>query len=324
MDLSICVLTHNQPDLLAKCVAACFAEIEKAGIAGDVIVIDNASNDGGPQRVAAAYPAVRLLRNEENLSFSAANNRGILASTGRFVMILNDDAILQEGSLGLMLRELESRPDVGAVGPMLLNPDGSLQRHFTNRRFPHLLNCLALVLQVERQLEGHAWTRRVFGLDRDLGCSGESEHLAGACLMVRREALDAVGLFDEGFTFWFEDTDLCCRLKEAGWKPIYLAEAQVTHWGSATTATGEYCGSKGRIGKTESTVLFFKSQTYYLRKHWSAPKYLFGRLACVPAFFVEIALVLLKLRIRGLRRKERTAWVRTYLTAARVLLMDGD
>jgi GT2 family glycosyltransferase len=315
MDLSISILTRNQPELLPQCVASCIAEIERAGVSSEIIIVDNASTDAYPQRLARMSPMIRIIRNEENLGFSAANNKAIRVSHGRYVLILNDDTVLQRDSLRLMVGKLDSDPRVGAVGPKLLNPDGSLQRDFTNRRFPHPLHCLAMVFLQERRLGGNAWTSGIFGLNRDLERTSQAEHVAGACLLVRREALDAVGLFDEGFNYWFEDVDLCFRLKKAEWKVIYAAEAQVTHYQSA---------SIGKIAEPERAVVFFRSQMYYLRKHWSAPKYLFVRFASAFALLVDIPLLVLKRCRRRLSREQWNAWMETYLPVVRALLVEWE
>jgi GT2 family glycosyltransferase len=124
MDLSVCILTHDQPDLLRQSVEACSGEIERARLSAEIIIVDNASRDGYPERMLRGHPLTRLIRSEENLGFSAGNNRAIRASCGRFVLILNDDAILGEDALGLLGRKLESDAKIGAVGPKLLNPDG--------------------------------------------------------------------------------------------------------------------------------------------------------------------------------------------------------
>jgi GT2 family glycosyltransferase len=107
MYLSFCILTHNQPELLPLCVASCFDEIKREGITGEVIVIDNASADRYPEKLRETYPQVRIIRNEQNLGFSAGNNIGIRASQGKYVLILNDDAILQPECLNLMLQALD-------------------------------------------------------------------------------------------------------------------------------------------------------------------------------------------------------------------------
>jgi GT2 family glycosyltransferase len=258
MDLSICVLTHHQPELLPRCLEACFSEIERAGVAGEVILIDNASADGSPQRAAAMFPGLRVIRNEQNLSFSAANNEAIAASRGTSILILNDDALLQENSIALMLDKLKADESIGALAPKLLNVDGSPQWEYDNRRFPRLRHIICEALGLDRLMLKNSVTRRIFTLSRDPNRSGEAEHLAGACLLVRKAVVDRVGAFDEQFPLWFEDTDLCYRIKESGWSLYYLESARVVHYGTATTS---------RLAFSRRASLYMKSLTRYFKKH---------------------------------------------------------
>ncbi len=313
-DLSICILTRNQPELLRLCVASCISEIERAGITGEVIIIDNASADGSPQRVAHLFPTVRIIRNEENLGFAAANNKAIRVSRGGFVLLLNDDAVLQQGSLELMLQKLESNPKIGALGPKLLNPDGSAQSRYTNRRFPQLRDVLFLVLHLEEIFEKKAFTRDLFTPFRDSELSGETDHIAGACLMARREALDAVGLFDEGFYYWFEDTDLCYRLKKAGWRIAYLAEARVTHYGSA---------SLNKLPQLDRSAMFLRSQMYFFKRHSSPPRYFLLRLTLASVLCLRLPLfILFRICRSGWNRREWSDSMRAFLSAVRLLVFE--
>lgn len=313
MDLSICILTHNQPTLLPICVKACMAEVERAQITAEIIVIDNASAGAYPERLLGRSPMLRILRTEENLSFSSANNLAIRSSTGRHVLILNDDAILLEGSLALMLQEVESNAATAAVGPKLLESDGSVQQNFTNRRFPHFLSCLTPIFAFGRSLERHSWASRFFGLNRDLERTAAAEHLAGACLLARRQALDDIGLFDEEFYYWFEDTDLCYRLRKAGWKIVYVAEARVIHHRSATI---------GKIAEAQRALMFLRSQKRYLRKHWSMPKYAFLGLAAIVTLLLDLPLLVLKRWLGTASQSEWSAWRRNYLPILRFFLLE--
>jgi N-acetylglucosaminyl-diphospho-decaprenol L-rhamnosyltransferase len=289
MDLSICILTHHQPELLPRCVEHSLAEIDWAGLRGEVVIIDNASFDGSPQAAAARFRGVRVLRNEQNLGFSAANNKAIRISTGRDVLILNDDAILEKDSLRLMVEELDSDPRIAAVGPKLLNRDGSVQRGFTNRSFPHMRGVLAQILLLEEFLERRSWTRKLT-MSRDPDLGGDTEHLAGACLLVRRAALDSVGDFDEAFHRWFEDTDLCHRLKDAGWRLVYVPQAHVTHYGTATLS---------RLTVSERNTLYFDSLKRYFRKHSSSWHYQLVRLAVAAAVLTRATGAVLYSLYRG-------------------------
>jgi GT2 family glycosyltransferase len=259
-------------------VASCLTEVERARIRVEIIVIDNASVDGNPKRVADLSPMVRLIRNEENLGFSAANNKAIRLSRGASVLILNDDAILQEGSLGAMLQSLYSSREVGAVGPRLLNPDGSPQRGFTNRRFPRLRSLVVSLFGLNPLFERNAFTRDLLTHSRDPERSGEADHLAGACLLLRREALEAVGDFDERYYYFCEDADLCYRLKQGNWRILYLAEALVTHYGSA---------SFKRLMRSERNSIYFRSLTLYFRQHSNSATYLLVRIGSVMAMALQ-------------------------------------
>jgi len=234
MDLSICILTRNQPDLLPRCVASCLGEITREKIASEIIIIDNASCDGSPQQAASLSPLVRVIRNEDNLGFSKANNIGIRASSGKYVLILNDDTEFRPGALRLLMASLDANPSLGGVGPKFLNSDGSFQRGNAPKRFPRLRGIVSELLNLDLVFEKFPCTRDLLTNRRDENRGGEAEQIDCACLLARRKALEAVGLFDEEFYFLFEDTDLCYRLKQAGWKLWYIPDAQVIHYGGAS------------------------------------------------------------------------------------------
>jgi GT2 family glycosyltransferase len=284
MELSICILTHSQPTLLPECVEACLAEITRSPLAAEIIIIDNASSDAYPTKLAGLSPLIRIIRSEAHLSFSVANNTAIRGSQGRYVLILNDDAVLQEGSLGLMLRTLDSDPKIGGVGPKLLNPDRSLQEHFTNRRFPHVRGIVLSFLGIERRLSASGFWRDLLTLDQDPHHSGESDHVAGACLLARRASLEDVGLFDEKFHYWFEDADLCYRLKKAGWTIRYLAEAPVIHYGSQ---------SLNKISESERAVMFLKSLMLFYKKNEGPRRCLLLRLSLMLALLYRTSRIAL-------------------------------
>lgn len=312
-DVSICILTRNQPELLRQCVASCVAEAARDGFRAELIIIDNASTDGGPQRVASLFPNVQVIRSEKNLGFAVANNQAIRVSRGRAVLVLNDDAVLREGSLAMMLHKLDSDPRIAAVGPKLLNPDGSLQRGFTNRRFPHLRGLLCGFLGLNPPLEKHALTRDLLTHSKDPNRSGETDHLAGACLLLRCKALDAVGLFHQGFYFFFEDTDLCYRLQEAGWKIFYVSEAQVTHYGSA---------SFKRILRFERDAIYFKSLLCFFRRHSNSLRYYLLKTGVTLALLLEAPLALLfGFRARGSSWAERRQSARVSLGSLRSIVL---
>jgi GT2 family glycosyltransferase len=315
MDLSVCILTHNQPELLPKCITSCIAEIGRSGISGEVIIVDNASEDSYPDKSRSLSPLVRVLRNEENVGFSAANNQAIRSSSGENVLILNDDAMLEPESLRMMIRALESDVKAGAVGPLLVNPDGSAQRGYTNRRFPNIRGSLCPLLHLDRLFERTAFTRDLLTLSKDLERTGEAEHLAGACLLAKRKALNDVGLFDEGFYYLYEDADLCYRLKTAGWRILYLAEARVVHHGSA---------SFKRTIRSERDTIVLTSLMYFFKKHSFAGRYFILKLCLTLVVGLRVpAAALLAAFQRHLTRQERWDLMRSSLKALRLVALEA-
>jgi len=268
MDLSICILTHNLPVLLSQCVTSCVNEIERAGLSGEIIVIDNASSDRYPEKLAASTPTVRIIRNDENLGFAVANNRAVKISRGENVLILNDDAILQEGSLGLMMSALKSDPRVAAAGPTLVFPDGSPQLMYMKRRLPNLRGMVAEITGRDLRWKDRPWTRKWLTTWESPEHVAEPEQLSGACLLVRREAWDEMGGFDEQFYHVLDDTDLCFRLRKAGWQFRCVEAARVTHYGGFTIV---------RWDQLELRRNYYKCINAYFRKHYSLPRYLLAR-----------------------------------------------
>jgi hypothetical protein len=312
MDLSICILTRNQPDLLPRCVASCLAEIEREGIASEIIIIDNASWDGSPQKAASLSPLVRVIRNEENLGFSKANNIGIRASSGKYVLILNDDAEFRPGALGLLIATMNANPRLGGVGPKFLNADGSFQRGNAPKRFPRLRGVVSELLNLDVVFEKFPVTRDLLTNRRDENRGGEAEQIDCACLLARREALEAVGLFDEGFYFLFEDTDLCYRLDKAGWKLWYIPDAQITHYGGA---------SFKKVMRSERAGMYFEGLVRFFRKHSSPSRFLLFRLTLAGSLCLRMPLaVLFSLSPLGRVRQRWKGTVPIYSKVLRSLL----
>ena len=221
--VSAVVVSWNARDELRACLAS--LEAESASLPLEVLVVDNASDDGSPALVRDAFPSVRLIEPGRNLGFAAGCNRGLAEARAPFALLLNPDAELRPGALGELLRALEARPDAAVVGPRTLNADGTPQLSWGPELSP---------LSEWRQ------RRRVRGLrarrpsvlaavEAESRLPAEPDWVSGACLLARAEALDAVGRFDEGYFLYEEDVDLCRRLRAAGWKVLYRPDACVVH-----------------------------------------------------------------------------------------------
>lgn len=221
-DVSISVVSYNTCALVHECLEA-IARVVR-GVTYEVLVVDNASEDGSADLVARQFLDVQLLRNDANLGFAAANNRAIAASRGRYVLLLNTDAVPFEGSVEHMARYLDSHPDVGIVGGQLRNSDGTFQGSYM--RFPSLLGEALLATKLSRLVYPPQYPSAT---EQQSQTIREADWVSGAFLMVRRAAIDDVGSMDESYFMYTEETDWCYRMRRQGWRVVYLPEARATH-----------------------------------------------------------------------------------------------
>jgi GT2 family glycosyltransferase len=248
-DVSIVIVSWNTRDLLSDCLQSLRAE---AGVSTEVFVVDNGSQDGSASMVAAEFPGVRLIQNQENRGFARAANQGLTFAHGRYRMLLNSDTRVPVGALRRLVATMDAHPRVGACGPQLRHFDGTLQP--TGRAFPTLLASMVAITPVP------GWVRRATAdrfERRDYGLTCEVDELCGAALILRPEALAQVGLLDEEFFFFGEDVDLCWRLHDAGWRVVYLPEAVIEHgWGGSWRKTRE-----------RTSLMIQRAYVLLMRKH---------------------------------------------------------
>jgi GT2 family glycosyltransferase len=248
--VSIVIVSYNSRDDLLRCVGSIVAHVS---LPFEVLIVDNASRDGSAEALAAAHPRAHVLRNAANAGFAAANNQALSQVRAPLVLLLNPDAEVLAGSVETLVRALERRRDVAAVGPRTLNEDGSVQVSFGPALRP--LGELG-----QRRLVRGVRARRPWALaeaERRAGVEHEPFWISGACMLARLEALRAVGGFDESFFLYEEDADLCLRLRRAGWCILYTPAATVVH----------------RLGKSAAgeadlaDAAYHQSHLTYYRKH---------------------------------------------------------
>ena len=222
-DVSVVVVTYNALPWIERCLAS---------VRGyETIVVDHGSSDGTLALVRERFPDVRIVE-QENRGLAAGWNTGMRAASGGYFLFLNADAWVVDDAVERLAAFAESHPDVAYVGPRLRNPDGSLQRSV--RGFPTLWR-LATEYLFLRKLAPRSRVLNAFyagGFDHDRVC--EAEWLMGACMLVRREAVDEVGPLDENFFLFSEETDWCYRFRRAGWKVVFFPDAEVVHVYGAT------------------------------------------------------------------------------------------
>jgi GT2 family glycosyltransferase len=195
----------------------------------ETFVVDNASTDGSAALVRERFPWVRLIENSQNMGFARANNQAIACAAGRYVLLLNSDTVLHPGALSALSSFMDAHPGAGAAGGRLLNPDGSLQESCTPMLTPEREFWRLLFLDA-------VWPRAAYPMRRwDSAAPRPVEVIKGACLILRRAALDQVGLLDESYFLYTEEVDLCYRLAQAGWTCWWVPAAVVTHYGAAST-----------------------------------------------------------------------------------------
>jgi len=293
-ELSIVVVSWNVRELLRACLAALPRDAE-------VIVVDNASSDGSATMVAAEFPTVRLVANQDNRGFTGGNNQGLALAQGRTILLLNPDTIVQDNALEILVNFLDSHPETGVVGPQLRYADGSLQS--SRRRFPTLATALleSTPLAWHWPPERNRWAQRYHMADRSADVEQEVDWLVGAALLTRREVLEQVGGFDEGYFMYSEELDWQRRVKAAGWKIVYVPQAVITH----------YEGKSSEQVTAARHIRFNTSKVRYFRKHHGAIQAQLLRLALLAMFAIEWTIEAAKYAL-GSRRALRTERMQAY------------
>jgi GT2 family glycosyltransferase len=255
IDLSVVIVSWRARDLLFACLESLDRQVrarrEPDRIEIEVFVVDNASGDGTPDAVRERFPWVQVIALARNVGFAAGNNVALAKIAGRHALLLNNDTEVLPGALERCVRFLDEHPDVGVVGPQLLNPDGSKQNSVHN--YPSLATELLPKGLLETLLPRRFPSKR-YPHDGPV----DVEAVLGACLFVRREVLDRVGLMPEDYFFFLEETDWCWRIREAGWRVVHLPDARVVHVHGATTK--KRVPGRTRIEYHRSLYRFFRKR----------------------------------------------------------------
>jgi N-acetylglucosaminyl-diphospho-decaprenol L-rhamnosyltransferase len=316
VDLSVVIVSWNVKELLERCLVSLRVCRSPRGAKTqrgrepecEIIVVDSASSDGSPGMVRQQFPHVRLIASDANLGFVKANNRGISASTGRYLLLLNPDTEVVGADLTSMVAYMDAHPGVGVLGPKLVFADGRVQ--LSRRRFPTLTTAFLESTVLQQWFPHHRALQNYYVEDKSDSEEQDIDWLVGACLLIRRTAWEGVGPLDENIFMYSEELDWCRRAKAAGWRVVYVPWATVVH----------------HEGQSSSQVVsarhsyFQSSKVYYFRKYHGAVVGEALRCFLLATYLFQLALEAAKWLVghkRALRRERMAAYIRVLRSGLR-------
>ncbi|NWF94045.1 MAG: glycosyltransferase family 2 protein [Syntrophaceae bacterium] len=271
MGLSVIIVNWNTKEFLLQCLESVHQSVREKGM--EVFVVDNGSTDGSVAAVRERFPEVKLIENRTNLGFARANNQALRLSKGRYVLLLNPDAKVKPGAIDRLTSFMDAHPEAGAAGGQLLNPDGSKQNSIAN--FPSLATEL-----LNKSLLRWLFPSKYPGKEQDYTEPIEVDSVIGACMMVRRDTMEQVGLLDEDYFLFLEETDWCYRMKRAGWRIYHLPQAEVYH----------FQGKGAEIEKRRARVEYFRSRYHFFKKNRGSLQWLILVVGSVKRLLAELLL----------------------------------
>jgi len=283
MDVSVIIVNWNTCDILRDCLQSVY--LGTRAVQFEVIVVDNASSDNSAVMIRTEFPQVILLENRKNWGFAAANNQGMAIAQGRYVLLLNSDTVVLDGAIDKVVAFADSTPKAGITGCRMLNEDKTLQ--LSSFMFPSVLNMTLWITYLFKLFP----RSRFFGRERMTWWSRDDvrdvDVVTGSFMLVRQEAIKQVGLMDERFFMYFEETDWCYRFKQEGWKVMFTPNAEIIHLG----------GASSKQIRAAMVKQWRKSMLLFFKKHKSMLEYL-------SAWFLIMLFLLTRVPYRWLRRVE--------------------
>lgn len=252
IDLSIVIVNYNAKSCLKSCLLSIYQTINSINY--EVFVIDNNSSEKIEEMMRSEFPKAKVIFNDTNEGFSKANNKAIKECSGRYIFLLNNDTVLMADAVKSLYSFMDRSPETGIAGPQILTDQETLQESFF--KIPNLFtefmqkNFYNKIVENKESLLGK---RQYLKYQKEQ----EVDWITGACMMIRKEAIEDAGLFDEKYFMYFEDADLCCRVRKEGWKVKYFPGAKIIHQG----------GVSKRSNETVVAKEYRASQLYFYKKH---------------------------------------------------------
>lgn len=292
-DLSITICSWNTKADLRACLESLEKVRDEASM--EVIVLDNNSEDESPDMVEAEFPWVRLFRMQRNLGFTGGQNYMMEHRKGRHALLLNSDTVVHEGALRTLMEYVEANPQVGVVGPKLLNPDGSLQ--FSARRFPRPAAALFRNTPFGKLFPNNRFTREYLMQDWSHDSVREVDWVSGAALLAREELMEKIGFLDPEFFMFSEDVDYCFRAWKAHYKVVYLPTSVITHAIGRSTDKAP----NRMIGRFHSSMFRFYRKN--MLPQVAAPLRPFALAGAAVALFARASMFIVKNKIDVIGRR---------------------
>jgi N-acetylglucosaminyl-diphospho-decaprenol L-rhamnosyltransferase len=253
-ELSIICVNWNSVEYLLECIGSIYEHTPETSL--EIIVVDNASPEGGVETIAEKYPLVTIVKSDTNLGFAGANNLGFGYSTGLYILLLNPDTKLIEPAIDAMLHQLKSLPDAGVVGCKLLNTDLSIATT-SIQKFPTILNQLLNIEHLRLRFPAcPLWD--IGPLFSESSTPVKVDVIPGACMMLKREVFERAGLLTEDYFMYAEDIDLNYKIRKLGFSSYYVGEAKIVHHGGRSS-------SRQRVSQW-STVMTYRAMLKFYRK----------------------------------------------------------
>jgi GT2 family glycosyltransferase len=289
MDLSIIIVNWNTKDLLLQCLESVYQTVR--GIEMEVFVVDNGSMDGSIAASDERFPEVKFIENKMNLGFARANNQALRIAMGKYLLLLNPDTQVKKEAINRLISFMDAHPEAGGAGAQLLNADGSKQNSIAN--FPSLVTEL-----FNKSLLRWLFPKAFPGKERNYPEPIEVDSVIGACMIVKREAVEQVGLLDEDYFLFFEETDWCYRVKRAGWKIYHVPQSEVYH----------FQGKGAELEKRKAKVEYYRSRYHFFKKNRGSLQWFIFLIGSVMKLMVDLVLMgmiclLTSFRIERWRRR---------------------
>lgn len=299
--LSVVIVNWNTRELLARCLTALRREIapteaDRPTPTSEVLVVDNASADGSAELVRKQFPDVQLLKNQENLGFARANNQALKMSNSRYVLLLNPDTEVMPGALASLVQFMDNHPEAGAAGARLVDEQGGLQP--SCYRAPTLRRELLRLAHLDVVFPASGYQMHRWSVDTPR----QVDVVQGAALILRRAALDDVGLLDEDYFIYSEEVDLCFRLQQHGWRIFWVPWSVVVHYGGQST----------RQVAAAMFLRLYQGKVLYFRKHHGPRAARAYKLILLGAAVARVALTPLALAGRAADRPRYLALATNY------------